>query len=124
CARREGRLILTRDTRLVRDPNLPAHLFVTSDDFRVQLREVAAVLPLAPGAPFARCLECNRLLEDVPREAVQERVPPYVWETNDRFLSCRHCAHLYWPATHRAHMRRELAALGLLDDDGRPEPRA
>src|SRR2546425_807893 len=41
-ARREERLLLTRDTRLLRDPHLPRHLFVESDHFREQLRQVAA----------------------------------------------------------------------------------
>ncbi len=127
CARREHRLLLTRDTRLLRDPQLPPHLFVTSNDFRAQLRQVAGVLPIVSGVPFGRCLECNRVLEDVPRETVRERVPSYVWETTERFLSCGRCHRLYWPATHHDHMRRELAALGLApggSDDGRPEPRA
>jgi len=127
CARREDRLLLTRDTRLLRDPQLPAHLFVTSDDFRAQLRQLAGVLPLAPGAPFARCLDCNRLLEEVPHEEARDRVPPYVWQTTTQFVACRHCHRLYWPATHRDHMRRELAALGLLPgvpDDERPAPGA
>jgi uncharacterized protein with PIN domain len=116
CARRERRLLLTRDTRLRRDPNLPPHLFVTSDDFRQQLRQVAAAVPIGSGAAFARCLDCNRLLEDEPRERVRERVPPFVWETATRFLACRGCGRLYWPATHRAHMVRELTALGLVPE--------
>ena len=73
CARREGRLLLTRDTQLLRDPQLPPHLFITSDHFRLQLREVAAAVPLGGRALFQRCLECNRLLEDVSR--VRSRRP-------------------------------------------------
>jgi uncharacterized protein with PIN domain len=113
CARREERLLLTRDTRLVRDPDLPPHLFVTSDHFREQLREVAAAVPLAAGPFLTRCLGCNRPLDEVARESVRERVPPYVWDTASRFLRCARCDRLYWPATHREHMLRELAALGL-----------
>jgi hypothetical protein len=113
CARREGRVLLTRDTRLRRDPQLPAHVFLTSDHFREQLRQVAAAVPLGHPALLRRCLDCNRVLEDVPRARVQDRVPPYVWATNQRFLCCAGCGRLYWPATHRSHMLRELAALGL-----------
>jgi uncharacterized protein with PIN domain len=76
CARRERRMIVTRDTRLVRDPELPPHVFVTSDHFREQLREVAAAVPLAADAAFTRCVECNRPLADVARDAVRERVRP------------------------------------------------
>jgi uncharacterized protein len=127
CARRERRLLLTRDTRLLRDPQLPPHLFITSDDFRAQLRQVAASVPIGTGAPFARCLDCNRVLEEVPRDSARDRVPAYVWDTTAHFLSCPHCHRLYWPATHRDHMRQELAGLGLLPpehDHERSEPRA
>lgn len=112
CARREGRVLITRDTRLLRDPTLPPHVFVTQDRFRDQLREVAAAVPLG-GVPFSRCVECNRPLEDVPRERAEAAVPPYVFATAPRFQRCAGCGRFYWPATHHAHMRRELAALGL-----------
>jgi len=113
CARRDRRVIVTRDTRLVRDPNLPPHLFVRADRFRDQLREVAAAVPLAAGEAFSRCVECNEPLTSVGREAARERVPPYVFETQDRFWTCPSCHRFYWPATHHARMREELASLGL-----------
>lgn len=115
CARREGRLILTRDTELVRDPHLPPHLFVTADRFRDQLREVAAAVPLARGRTFTRCLECNVPLVGVEPDAVRERVPPFVFATQTRFSACPRCQRVYWPATHHARMRAELAALGLAE---------
>jgi uncharacterized protein with PIN domain len=71
---------------------------------------------------LGRRLECNRPLEEVPRERVEGRVPPHVWATTERFLRCGRCGRLYWPATHRAHMLRELAALGL--GPGGPEATA
>ena len=117
CARREGRVILTRDTRLTRDRELPPHLFLESDHFREQLRQVAAAVPLSTSRMLRRCLDCNRILDEVPRERVQGRVPPYVWDTNERFLACGGCARLYWPATHRTHMLRELKGLGLVVEE-------
>ena len=69
-ARRERRLLLTRDTRLLRDPDLPPHIFVASDHFREQLRQVAAAAPLRDATPLSRCLDCNRVLEPVTREQV------------------------------------------------------
>jgi hypothetical protein len=113
CARRDGRLILTRDTQLVRDPQLPPHVFVTSDHFREQLRQVAAAVPLARDASFTRCLDCNLPLAALARAAARDRVPPYVFATQERFWTCPGCHRVYWPATHRARMRAELAALGL-----------
>jgi len=111
-ARREGRFLLTRDTRLLRDPELPPHLFVTSDHFREQLRQVAGAVRLG-GDFLRRCLDCNRALEDVSREEAAPHVPPYVLATQEHFQRCPRCGRTYWPATHRAHMLDELAALGL-----------
>lgn len=113
CARREGRLLLTRDTQLLRDPDLPPHLFITADRFRDQLREVAAAVPLGGARPFSRCLACNVPLVEVARDAVRDHVPPYVFEHQPRFWSCPDCHRLFWPATHHARMLAELAALGL-----------
>jgi uncharacterized protein with PIN domain len=44
---------------------------------------------------------------------VAATVPPYVLSTQERFERCAGCGRVYWPATHRAHMLDELAALGL-----------
>ena len=113
CARREGRVLLTRDTRLRRDPQLPPHVFVHSDHFREQLREVATAMPLGGSTLLGRCLDCNRPLVVVSHDEARERVPPYVAATQARFLGCAGCGRLYWGATHREHMLSELATLGL-----------
>lgn len=112
-ARREGRILLTRDTRLRRDPALPPAVFIRSDRFRDQLREVAAAVPLRGARAFGRCLDCNRPLVEVAREEARDRVPPYVWETQSRFRGCPGCGRLYWDATHRRSMLGELISLGL-----------
>jgi len=49
-ARREGRILLTRDTRLVRRHQLPPHVFIQSDHVMEQLRQVVASLRLDPAA--------------------------------------------------------------------------
>ena len=116
CARREGRTLITRDTRLVRRRDLPPHVFVTSDHFREQL-----AVRLGEAGVLGRCLDCNAILAGLPREQVQGRVPAFVWETAEQFLTCPRCHRVYWPATHREHVLRELAALGLSDAEA-PRP--
>ncbi len=114
-ARRDGRVILTRDTRLVRQRHLPPCLFIESDRFREQLRQVVAAYDLDVGAAlFTRCLECNEPLREAPRASAEPRVPAYVWTTQERFYACPKCGRLFWPATHLARARAELARLGLL----------
>jgi uncharacterized protein len=122
CARRERRIVLTRDTRLVRGHDLPPHVFVTSDHFREQLRQVAATLGLGTADVLTRCLDCNRPLDEITREQARDRVPVFVWQTSERFLACAGCGRVYWPATHRAHVLRELVALGLAGADEPAHP--
>jgi uncharacterized protein with PIN domain len=114
-ARRDGRIILTRDTRLLRQRHLPPYLFIEGDRFREQLRQVVAAYDLdVSAALFTRCLECNEPLSEAPRASAERRVPDYVWATQQRFHACPRCGRLYWPATHLARARTELARLGLL----------
>jgi hypothetical protein len=71
------------------------------------------VVPLTRDAAFSRCVECNTALVTAPRETARERVPPFVFETQESFWTCPSCHRLYWPATHHARMREELARLAL-----------
>jgi hypothetical protein len=115
-ARRQGRFILTRDTRLARGRDAPPHLIVESDRFREQLRQVVRALGLEPLSKLlTRCIECNRPLEGVAKERVRDKVPPYVWETQDSFLTCAGCGRVYWGATHREHILEELRRMALLE---------
>lgn len=115
-ARREGRVVLTRDRRLpAAGRDLTVHL-VNSDGFRDQLRDVVRAFSLRIGPAFlTRCSRCNELLVAVPRDAVAPLVPPYVLATQERFSRCPRCARVYWPATHQSRIRAELAALGVPD---------
>jgi uncharacterized protein with PIN domain len=111
-ARIEGRILLTRDTGLLRRRDLPPHLFIRSDAVRAQLTEVLAALRL-PARPAAepRCLRCNVLLEPRSRSAVEGRVPDFVWASQERFWACPRCQRLYWPGTHRRRMAETLEDL-------------
>jgi len=118
--RRQGRVILTRDTRLLRRKGMPPFLFVQSDRFREQLKQVVETLQLAPlqsPSLFSRCIECNQVLEEVKKDKVHERVPEYVWRTQDDFRGCPECHRLYWGATHRDHVLEELRRLELVGED-------
>jgi uncharacterized protein with PIN domain len=95
AARQEDRLILTRDSRL-KQKQPPDFIFVESDRYREQLRQVIKTCGLAPLAQaFTRCLVCNAILESRAKDTVKEQVPPYVFSTQERFFSCPRCARLY-----------------------------
>lgn len=119
--RRQGRIILTRDTRLLRRKDVPPLVFVQSDHFREQLRQVVHTCHLDPQRQLlSRCTACNLVLEEVAKEKVQDQVPEYVWQTQEEFCRCPQCHRIYWGATHREHVLDELRHLGL-EKEGSPK---
>ena len=112
-ARSDGRTILTRDHRLLREPQPPPLLFVESDHVREQLRQVVEACALDPCAQlFTRCLRCNEPVVAVPKAELEHHVPPYVFATQERFVRCPRCRRVYWAATHYDRAREELRAMG------------
>ena len=108
-----GRLILTRDTLLVRRKGArDNHFFVTGDHYRDQIRQVVDHFAIDTGERLlTRCLECNVLLTEIDKSNVYGRVPPYVYATQAEFRACPACGRLYWPGTHRERMLKELENL-------------
>lgn len=112
-ARRQGRLILTRD-RSIAKRNPPDYLLIQSDRFREQLQQVIGACKLDPWKEaFTRCVECNTPLVPIAKEKIDKRIPPYVFATQQKFSFCSQCQRIYWPATHQEKMREELRALGV-----------
>lgn len=109
-AEREGRVILTRDTLLVRRRKVrDNHFFVEGDHYPDQLRQVVRRFGIDPHGGFlTRCVECNAVLEDRSRESIRDEVPAYVFETQERFKACPACRRVYWSATHRERMVEKL----------------
>ncbi len=123
-ARRERRVLLTRDTRLLRrrsagvrppladtDP-LPPHLFIQSDHVMEQLRQVVAALRLDPTVPPARrCACCNAVIEPRTKAEVFGLVPEFVWSHHETFWACPGCQRIYWAGTHRQRMEEAIRTL-------------
>ena len=114
-AAREGRVILTRDRKLVERKLARRHLLIASDEVSEQLRQVLAAfrIEIDPVRVLSRCLRCNVPLVELPVELALPRVPPFVARTQRQFRECPSCRRVFWPATHVARMRQRLAALGV-----------
>jgi len=114
-ALRENRVILTKDThvvkrQLVTSGKLKA-ILISQEDPKAQLLEVVKTLNLNQLNPFSRCLECNQLLIPRSKEEVQNLVPPYVFETQEQYTQCQTCHRIYWRGTHWQTMVKELSDL-------------
>lgn len=122
-AREEDRVLLTRDTRLVRIRGLKNYLLIKENDPFEQLKEIITSFDLDPhkqtgksmeggGAPpryfYRRCSLCNTPLVDVPKEQARPFVPEYVYLTTENFRYCTQCNKFYWKGTHEVLLRKKL----------------
>lgn len=120
-----GRVLLTRDTRLVQCRGVGRHVLVRSDGWEDQLRQVVVALSLAvcPERMLTRCLLCNLPMEKLAPEEVYGRIPDYVAGSTSAFRGCRSCDKVYWAGTHRKRIE-EVVSMLRLDRKGVQEPPA
>ena len=124
-ARKETRVILTRDTqimkrRVVSGGQIKAVL-LSDDAPERQMHQVITTLGLNPRfRPFTICLECNQPLEERSPQQVKDLVPPYVFRTQHQYLACPACRRVYWQGTHWQAMTERLKGFELpgRDDSG------
>jgi uncharacterized protein with PIN domain len=118
AARREGRIILSRDRGLLKRRAVTHGCLVRSLEPREQLAEVIRRFDLARQVRlFSRCMDCNVVLSRVSRVSVLDALPPSVAETCSEFSRCPRCGKVFWRGTHWETMKR-LAA----DVLGRQKP--
>lgn len=110
---RDGRILLTKDTLLIKRKRARENSFlIEGNSYKDQLRQVVSHFSIDPFEGFlTRCIECNLPLVDIEKERVKETVPEYVYITQDSFHVCLGCRKVYWPATHREEMIKMLEAL-------------
>jgi len=110
-ALKENRIIVTRkkkidDLKVIR---------VYANDVKEQLREVLTQLELKPDEDkmFTRCVICNKTLEKVEKEKIKEKVPLYVYQTQNEFYQCPSCRRIYWQGTHWGNVKKIIQDLAL-----------
>ncbi len=118
-ALREGRLIITR-TSAFKDHHGLEMIYIESDRVEEQIKQVIAKLRLIipQKALFSRCVECNQILENISKQEVKGKVPPYVFKTVEQFKKCPDCKKIYWVGTHWNNVKKFAARLGALNSRG------
>ena len=112
----EHRIVLTRDSGLLKRRVVTHGYRVRESDPERQLHEVVGRLDLLRlVVPFRRCLCCNALLEDVRKDEIADALPTGVRERHDDFRRCPSCRRIYWAGSHRRRMERLIAGLGARD---------
>ena len=111
-AREQNRLILTRDTRLVKMKAVRDYLLISANDSYGQLIEVIDSLGLKDFAPVGRCVECNGQLTAIAdKTEVKDSVPEFVFLNFNNFLRCDNCGKIYWEGTHPQKFREKLGSI-------------
>ena len=105
----ERRIILTMDRKLTERESAKNSLLIKSPSYKEQLKQVITHYNIDyKSGIFTRCLVCNNLLEPIEKEKIKDRIPPYVYSTQDEFDICRQCGRIYWSGTHRTKMLEML----------------
>ncbi len=112
-ARQEGRMILTRNTKFI--PKRPEDqiLKIKSDHPLLQLKELIqkGYVSLEGESPFSRCLICNTVLGEIPREEAEGKVPDFIFSQQKDFYQCSQCQRIYWQGSHLKNMAKGLEEL-------------
>ena len=102
---REHRIILTMDRKLTERESAKNSLLIKSPSYKEQLKQVITHYNIDyKSGIFTRCLVCNSLLASIEKEKIKDKVPPYVYSTQDEFDICQQCGRIYWSGTHRVKM--------------------
>lgn len=108
-SKQEQRILLTRDTRLIRRKMIDKYILVSSDDVLEQVKEVLKTLSMSSTLEcFSRCAKCNGELFIVNKESVANNVPEYVFLNFDSFFKCRGCGKVYWEGSHIKSMNNKV----------------
>ncbi|KAG0624463.1 hypothetical protein M758_3G249800 [Ceratodon purpureus] len=131
----EGRVLLTKDIKLLRRRLMPDNLahFVKNLGKWEQLAEVMKVFQITVSESdlLSRCVKCNGEFTPRPltsKEAKEQApatqdVPKSVLETCDEYWQCSVCGHLFWQGFQFDRARQKFAAVCVKpnDDDLVPE---
>ena len=120
-SRRDGRILLTRDTGLIeKTRKAKDRLFVVSDNWEEQVVQVLDEFELWYAVrPNSRCIECNVPLKPLSRERARNLVTPYVLEHATSFALCPQCGRVYWQGTHFGDMERKIERILARKTEGR-----
>lgn len=108
-ALREKRIILTRDTGLLKRKEVKFGYFVRNILPEKQLKEILKKFDLTGQLnPLSLCLECGTRLKRISFKKVKSKLPDHQFELPQRFYICSKCDKIYWQGTHFERMMKRV----------------
>ena len=97
----EERILLTRDTMLLKRAAITHGCYMHSQDPEVQAAEILDRLDLRGSVKtFTRCLRCGARLKAVSKETVLHMLEPLTRKYYQEFSICTECGKVYWKGSH------------------------
>jgi uncharacterized protein with PIN domain len=116
AAKRQGRIIITKDRQLAINATkhdvLIVELSVNAE--KDQMAEIAKKLGLGKykfDANAARCSMCNGNLHEIKKEQIIDKIPLKTAQNTDVFWICGDCKHIYWEGTHIRNLEKLIAEI-------------
>ena len=98
----QKRILLTRDTSLLKRKIITHGYLLRSQDPTMQLIEVVRLYDLSSQTkPLSRCIPCNGLLVPISKETIMRRLEPLTKKYYESFHICEQCHKIYWPGSHQ-----------------------
>ncbi|MDH7511330.1 MAG: Mut7-C RNAse domain-containing protein [Clostridiales bacterium] len=111
-ARKEGRVLLTRDHRLRAEAKDVRSLLIGSENWKEQLEQVLDEFQLKREVrPYSRCIQCNSELKSLSKRAAKNLVAPFVYEQATVFAICPACGRVFWQGTHFEDMDGKIGQI-------------
>jgi len=97
----ENRILLTRDTMLLKRSIVTHGCYLHSQDPEEQAIEILDRLDLRNSAkPFSRCPGCGAFLKRVNKDDILQRLEPLTRKYYSEFSICSECDKIYWKGSH------------------------
>lgn len=98
----EKRILLTRDTSLLKRKVVTHGYLLREQDPTRQLVEVVRLYDLGNRIkPLTRCIPCNGMLVPVAKETILARLEPLTKKYYESFHTCKLCGRIYWAGSHQ-----------------------
>lgn len=109
-ARKEERIILTRDRALHEREKAPT-FYLESIDNLEQLQELQEQFSIKNYKLTGRCIICNTELESVDKSEIEDKIPQKVKLYFSEFEICPTCSRIYWHGDHYKRMMNTIDAI-------------
>jgi uncharacterized protein with PIN domain len=108
-ARKEDRILLTKDTSLIQQAKDVETLFLKSEEWQDQVQQVLEHYSLREKVnPHTRCIDCNVVLKNLPKKNAKNLVSAFVFDKADSFALCPNCGRVFWRGTHFKDMEAQI----------------